>query len=338
MSLEVGPGFPVDVREKISWHTTEMSPALAEVRGVAQADECVIFCSCERTLILCVSSPENLDRAAEGLVSFAALKTGAEEGRFKTLTGDSALESLLLRSLGADSAIFGEDQILGQMSLCYEVARKSGFTGPVLNRVLQTLVFVARKIKQANPIGRGRVALAGLVFDEIEKHCDGLPERSVDVCIVGWGSVTKTIAHLVSSKVPAFRSLTVANRTPDNVDFPCERVGIDGAEKHARRCAVVVAMASRIRPLLSQTDHENFSWRGKLLVDLGVPRNIDPSAAKCGGRVLDIDLILGKSARNMDARKLSLQSAMPEVRRFVLKMASFLRRGELTSWRGSAIV
>jgi glutamyl-tRNA reductase len=195
-----------------------------------------------------------------------------------------AARHLFRVTAGLDSMVLGETEITGQIKNAYETAREAGLTGPVLNRLFQKAFQATKEIRPRTAIGRGTVSIKSAAVGLIEKAFrDELANKSV--MVIGAGEMAERCVRSLVNK--GVRSIFVSSRSFDRaIDLAtrCDGDAICFGDClfEMRDVDVVVAATSSGQTLLVLDDIKNLMKarhnRPPLLIDLSVPRNIDPAS------------------------------------------------------------
>ncbi len=288
---------PVEVREGLAFADAELPDALARVRARGLAAEAVILSTCNRV---------ELYAAVDGdpQAALAGLRRFLLEDRryarplppeFYSLTEPQSLEHLFRVVCGLDSMVLGETEIAGQAKKAYEAARRAGATGRRLNRAFQRAFSVAKQVRTETQIQRGSVSVASVAVDLAERIFESLTRATV--MILGAGDTGEKAAKALLSR--GARALMVTNRSFERAAALAAELGgravpfDDWSAEFARVDILISSTAApgyvldraRLEPLLP-------ARRGRplLLIDLAVPRDIDPAVNLLDGVFLyDID-------------------------------------------------
>jgi glutamyl-tRNA reductase len=206
--------------------------------------------------------------------------------------------------------VLGETEITGQIKNAYEIARNAGLTGRVLNRLFQRAFQVTKEIRTLTGIGRGTVSIKSTAVELIGKT--DLSQQSI--MVLGAGAMAEKCVRLLVKK--GARSIFVSNRSFDRaLDLATRRGGEAVCFGYClfemRDVDVVIAATSSAETLLSRDDADNLMKarrnRPLLLIDLSVPRNIDPAAGQLENISLyNIDDLEGLAQRGVQAREREL--------------------------------
>jgi glutamyl-tRNA reductase len=272
---------PIEVRERIVFDAERLPRALASLASLPGAAEALIVSTCNRTEIYCAGA------AAATLSDWLVAESGGDralaECLYRVEGADVARHAFSVAS-GLDSLVLGEPQILGQLKDAYRAAQRAGTAGPLLNRLLQTTFAVAKRVRTETAIGASAVsvasagiALARRVFSGFERHA---------ALLVGAGEMIElTARHLHAQKIGR---LIIANRSTSRAEriaagLPASVIRLDALAAHLAQADIVVSSTARpgfvigvaeVRRALEERRH-----RPMLMLDLAVPRDIDPAIA-----------------------------------------------------------
>jgi glutamyl-tRNA reductase len=195
-----------------------------------------------------------------------------------------AVRHLFRVASGLDSMFLGEAEILGQVREAYRIALELGATGPVLNRMFQNALEVGKRVRTETEIGRKPVSVAFAGVKLAERIFGSLKGHSA--LILGAGATGEQVMDHLRDR--GISNLRVANRSPERAKELAGRMGAGVVEWDAVPSALawpdmIVSSVTSSEPVLTRSMLERAMTqranRSLLLVDLGMPRNIEPSAA-----------------------------------------------------------
>lgn len=300
-------------------------------------DEVVLLSTCNRVELYVATREPRAARAA--LEELAAADDHGDPGIFRFYTGEDTVRHLLRVASGVESMIVGEDQILGQVRQALEFARKEGTIGPELTHLFEKALHVGKRARAETRVGRGAVSVGSAAVDLARSILGDLAGKTVG--IVGAGEVALLVAKaLVDRKVQA---ILVANRTPGRAlevahALHGEVVPYDRMTEVLQRADVVIVATSAPHVILTKDDlhkADRPAGRTLLLVDLGVPRNVEPDVGQLPGiRLESIDSLRAIASQNLSHRREEIEKVgeiiEAELGRYIEKMkardAEFLIR------------
>ncbi len=198
-----------------------------------------------------------------------------------TLTEPQSLQHLFKVACGLDSMVLGETEILGQIKKAYALAYRHGHTGARLNKAFQRAFHVAKHIRTETNIQRGSVSVASVAVELAEKIFSSLAAR--EVLVIGAGETSEKTARALLSR--GVRSIVVANRSHDRAvalanEFGGRAVQFDDWAGEFQKIDIAISSTSAPHHILDRAKLEPLmkarQQRPLLLIDIAVPRDIDP--------------------------------------------------------------
>jgi len=330
---------PLDVRERMSFPLGRLPGVLARVHKLDGIAEALVLSTCNRVEILGWSTGE-VEAATDSIKRFLAeahrLSLPEIDEYTYQLAGADAARHLFGVACGLDSMILGEPQILGQLKQAYRTASEQGTVGPTLDRLLQHCLSTAKRVRTATGISRHAVSVAFAAVELGRQIFGRLDGR--DALVLGAGKMGDLVArHLVSHGV---RSLWFASRTYTNAVVHAERVGggaVPWEEGLARvgDVDVVVSCTGAAQQVLSKADVAR-ATRGRkrgplLLIDIAVPRDIDPRVNEIDDVYLyDIDGLQNLVDSNLEERRGAAEQAKRLIAREVAAFERWRRGQQVT--------
>jgi glutamyl-tRNA reductase len=275
---------PVALRERVAFPADATSPALVELLAEPGVREAAILSTCNRTELYCT-----VDAGAEGVPAEWLHRhqdlTRARVDEFLYRHHDAdAVRHLFRVATGLESMVLGEPQILGQVKDAYALARGAQTLKAPLERLFQNTFAVAKRVRSDTRIGANTVSVAFTAVRLAERVFTDL--REACVLLIGAGETIELAArHLIEAKV---RRLIVANRTQENAQTLATRFGgyaisLADIGKHLAEADIVISSTASREPVLTR-EHVIAAIaarrrRPMFLVDIAVPRDIEPAVA-----------------------------------------------------------
>jgi glutamyl-tRNA reductase len=277
---------PVALRERVAFSAEQARAAGEELRRQGVTDEAVVLSTCNRCEIYAVSSEaaDPAPRVEQFCSLFHGLSRAELDGCLYQLADSEAARHLYRVAAGLDSMLLGEAEILGQVREAYRHALDSGSTGAVLNRLFQGALEVGKRVRAETEIGSRPMSVASAGVRLAEKLFRNL--RGHQALILGAGEMGRQVVVQMYDR--GIRRLLVANRSQEHARQLAEHVRGEAVEWEALAQVlaapdIVVASVSTEQPVVTRAMLEQaMAARGNrplFLVDLGVPRNVDPAAA-----------------------------------------------------------
>src|SRR5258706_8282495 len=275
---------PVEVRERVSFNAEQAQRAAEELRARGILEETLVLSTCNRSEVYGVP-PESSHECAPGLSTFLS--------EFHSVRPDilgvslyhhydrEAVRHLFRVAAGLDSMLLGEAEILGQVREAYRFAHEHGATGPVLNRLFQGALEVGKRVRTETELGTRPMSVASAGVKLAERIFGKLSDRKA--LVLGAGTISEQVVSQLRDR--GIAQLQVMNRSREGADelakqFGGKMVGWGEWDTALQSPDVVVSSVSAEEPvLLRDIVQRAMAARGKralFLMDLGVPRNIDP--------------------------------------------------------------
>ncbi len=274
---------PVELRERFAFAEARVPAALELLRAQRIADEAVILSTCNRVEIYAATPLERAKAFTElkGFLTTINDYRNPLTDELYTLGEPQSVAHLFKVAAGLDSMVLGETEILGQLKKAYELALQHGHTGPRLNKAFQRAFNVAKHIRTETNIQRGSVSVASVAVELAEKIFNSLQDH--DVMVIGAGDTSEKTARALLSR--GARSILVANRSYDRAlalanELDGRAVPFDDWAREFDKIDIVISGTAAPHHILDRPKLEALMKlrrdRPLLLIDIAVPRDIDP--------------------------------------------------------------
>lgn len=278
---------PVSVRERVSMPEDLVQPALNALRSSfgGAVKEAAILSTCNRTELYCAAEPHVTDQLPAWLAEFNQIEAGVLRPHLYMLDRDEAVRHAFRVASGLDSMVLGETQILGQLKDAVRTADEAGALGTLLHQLFQKTFSVAKEVRTTTAIGAQSVSMAAAAVRLAERVFGNLGDCKV--LFIGAGEMIELCATHFAAQQPA--SIVVANRTIERAETLANRFDAavmrlsDLPERLAEFDVVVSCTASSLPILgLGMVERATKLRRRKpiVMVDLAVPRDIEPEVAR----------------------------------------------------------
>jgi glutamyl-tRNA reductase len=247
------------------------------------AEEAVILSTCNRVEIYAASSLEPR-QVLSALQDFLTATHGYRESLTEHvygLTEPQSVQHLFKVACGLDSMVLGETEILGQLKKAYDIALQHGHTGGRLNKAFQRAFNVAKHIRTETNIQRGSVSVSSVAVELAEKIFSRLSDRQV--LVLGAGDTSAKTARALLSR--GARSILVSNRSNDKALVLAQELGgraipFENWAQEFDLVDIVISSTSAPHYVLDAPKLQLLMKarrnRPILLIDIAVPRDIDP--------------------------------------------------------------
>lgn len=300
-------------RERFALSGPRGEQLAAQLAEHADVLEVAALATCNRSeLYLVAHDVEAVTRVA--LDAFARL-ANAEPEELSTMLAvraeQAAVEHLFRVAGGIESVVTGEAQIQGQLRSAHEAARENGTCGPVLDRLFRRAVEIGKQARTETRIGAGRASIGSVAAELVASTRGGSLDDAL-VVVVGAGKMGGLAARSLAQR--GAQRIDVANRSPERAakvvaDSGAEGVGVGFAQLHDElvRCDAVVSSTNAPHVVLTRERVEaavrERDGRPLVLVDLAVPRDVDPACGSIPGvHVFDLDDLERVVAETLDVR------------------------------------
>jgi len=297
----------------LEWSSVPQNGVPAILRSLRRSSifkERVFLSTCNRTELYGTGEDHSLEEARLFLAEHTGLGPDRLDEVAYTLSGRRAVEHLFSVASGLDSMVFGETEISGQVKQFYSLARESGHTGKTLNRLFERALKVTKELRSTTGIGSGKVSFGTLSADLAEKGLGRLLGKKV--VVVGTGKIARlTLKSLVERGACP---LIVSSRHVDRAsllarEFNGKPYAFECLEELALDADVLIASTSCPNILIRKSDVMRWLRTRKakkpfILIDLGIPRNIDSTVGSLAGVSLyNLEDLSRFSEKNLSARE-----------------------------------
>jgi glutamyl-tRNA reductase len=284
---------PLDVRGRFAFPLEQLAPTLLGLRGALQrsrsAPEAALLSTCNRTELYVAAADGQAASLVTPALDWLAQVGGVPREQLRAHAyvseGGAAARHAFRVASGLDSMVLGEPQILGQMKQAVREADQAGTLGRTLHQLFQRSFSVAKEVRTSTEIGAHSISMAAATVRLAAQLFEDLSE--IKVLFVGAGEMIELVATHFAARTP--RAMAVANRTLERGEKLASRFGAEAmrlADLPARLAefdAVVSCTASSL-PIIGLGAIERAikarRHRPMFLVDLAVPRDIEPEVAR----------------------------------------------------------
>jgi glutamyl-tRNA reductase len=319
---------PVEIREKLHIEEAEVPVFLDLMRQTLS--ECVILSTCNRTEIYAVSDSPNIDLNfyKDLLIDFKGARGKVRDEHFFALISCAACQQLFNVATSIDSKVIGDSQILRQLRNAYSAAQEHGFTGKILNQLLQRSFKLGKQTYNETGIHDGAVSASVAAVELAIEAFGSISSRTA--LVIGAGEMARQTAESLANKKVG--KLFVTNRTrlhaekivsklKNDFGFDAEAVSYENFRSILPRVDIVVSSTGSEEPILYRKDLSG-QLRSTLVIDIAVPRDVDQSVAECNNVYLKNIDDLNSIVDSTRERRLK---DLPKVRKMIMhEMVDFL--------------
>jgi glutamyl-tRNA reductase len=336
---------PVALRERLAFSGDEASEFARQATATAEVREAVVISTCNRTEVyLVVGDPVRAEADVLGLLARRAeiRPTELAEAIYSPRNCDAARQ-LYRVTASLESMILGEADIQGQVRRAHEAAMRVGATGPLSNRLFAAALTTGKRVRSETDIGSSRVSVSSVAVDLALSVLGGLQDRNV--VILGAGEASELTARALAEQGAGM--IFVANRHADRALSLAQRfggsvVGLDKLPDQLVQADIVLSSTSSPHPIVGRDELElvmaerggqdgpgGRGGRALVMIDIAVPRDVDPACGELDGvNLYDIDDLQAVVARNLDTRAEETPRALEIVEEEIQRFARWLGQAD----------
>ncbi len=294
---------PIDVRERVALSGDALKAALAELRAMDGVGEAFVVSTCNRVEVFVQASGEGPAR------HFFTSRAAQATEHLYVKQGAEAVRHLFRVASSLDSMVVGEQQILGQVKEAYGLASAVSAAGGFMSRLCNRAFVTAKRVRTETDIGRGATSMSQVAVDLVGKIFGDLEGRAI--LLVGAGKMGALSAKAL--RVLGADAVLVTNRSPERGQALADQVGgtfrpWEQLEDLLTEADVVIVSTGAptyvltqelVRRAMKRRRHRNLC-----LIDLAVPRNVDPACADLDEvYAYDVDDMQKVVSANHEARR-----------------------------------
>jgi glutamyl-tRNA reductase len=323
----------VDIREKLSFPEATLPDALCCMGRLDAVNENIILSTCNRveTYATVKDVDNGLDSIKKFFLEYHNLEGDKYTNSLYTYHGTEAVRHLFRVAASLDSMVVGEPQILGQLKDAFDHALANKTTGVIMNRLMKKSISVAKRIRNETKIAESAVSISFAAVELARKIFGELDGKTV--MLAGAGEMAELAArHLVNNGV---KTVLVANRTYERAEslareFDGIAVKYEDLASEMANADILIASTGATHYILTQSDMARVikerKQRPVFLIDIAVPRNLDPAINKIDNVYLyDIDDLESVVESNIKERQKEAEQAEEIIVEEIDTFTSWLR-------------
>ncbi|GIO27699.1 glutamyl-tRNA reductase [Ornithinibacillus bavariensis] len=334
--LKVGLNYktaPVEIREKLTFAESSLQDAMLALKKQKSILENVIVSTCNRTEIYAVVDQAHTGRyyIKQFLADWFQIDKDEFTSFLRISEDDGALEHLFKVSSGIDSMVLGETQILGQVKQAFLTSQEVQATGTIFNELFKQAITFAKRAQHETSIGENAVSVSYAAVELSKKIFGSLSNKHV--VILGAGKMGElAVKNLQGSGAT---KITVVNRTLEKAkalaaQFQATAEQMENLANCLKDADILISSTGSNSFVLTKEMVEKVqkSRKGKplFLVDIAVPRDLDPEIAKLENVFLyDIDDLQHIVDENLEARKKAAEQIEIEIEKEIMLFKEWLR-------------
>ena len=308
---------PVEVREQAVVPESVMGACIQRLVDRDLIESGVLLSTCNRTELYALSPADNApERLFEAFSQWPhQLPYDAWRRYAYRLAGKAAMTHLFRVAAGLESMVVGEAQILGQLKAAMARSREAGGIDARLDLILQGAIRAGKRVRAETSLGRRPVSVAHAAVASARELLGELTGRKV--LLVGAGTISQVALRLMRNQ--EIGQVYLTSRTRQRADRVAARLGaesiaFDAIEQVIQSVDILISASSAPGHLFGRSQLENYQhrrdFRPLLVIDLAVPRDVEPTASEVlGVRLLNIDDLRTIAAANLADRATAIEPA-----------------------------
>lgn len=289
---------PISLREKLDFGEEALQAALARLgcgSGLDRITELVILSTCNRVELYAISSEPVFDELEIFLSEARGFPISKLRPLLYQLADGEAAQHLMKVAAGLDSLVVGEPQILGQVTHALELARGQGAAGPLLNKLFRAAIHAGKRARAETGISRNPASVASLAASLCQHAHPDL--KTANVVVLGAGEMAELAVEALRKR--GVEKILVVNRTLERARRLAERWSAETAtfesiQEALIRSDILIASTGAPHTLIHlgmvRAAMQERPQRSLVLIDIAVPRDVDPEVADVPHvRLYDVD-------------------------------------------------
>jgi glutamyl-tRNA reductase len=301
---------PLTIREQIALSEVEVKSLYLKLKDVLGLSEVVILSTCNRTEIYYLADHD----LQETILKLLAMEKGLS---FDSLASfvisyqneQDALNYLFEVGTGLHSQVVGDLQLPNQIKNAYQWSADTEMAGPFIHRLMHTVFFVNKRVFQETAFRDGAASTSYAAVETIESFLPLIPDAKI--LVLGLGDVGKDVSKTLFDK--GYKGFTICNRTAEKADraanlFESEVLDFSDLYSALPNYDIIISSVQTKEPILKVADFKKIqNGKVKYLIDLSIPRSIDPEVENLNGVVLyGLDEIQQRASEALERRKESI--------------------------------
>lgn len=328
----------IEIRERLCFSSHNLTTPLQEIVNFPAIYEAIILSTCNRVEIVCTAADrEKVIREIKiFLADFHKLSLDEITPHLYFYTGQDAIRHVFRVASSLDSMIVGEPQILGQLKDAYRSAVANKTTGSILNRFLHKAFSVAKRVRTETDIASSAVSISFAAVELARKIFDNLEDKKI--LLIGAGEMAELVTrHLVSHMV---KELFITNRTFENALLLAQEFGgrvlkFDELFDNFAQMDIIISSTDAHDIIITYEKIAKALHARKnkpmFLIDIAVPRNIDPRVNDLPNVYLyNIDDLDGIVEKNRQVREKEAKQAEEIIEKEQMRFYGWLQQQEVT--------
>ncbi len=271
---------PISLREQLSFTKLQTAEMVRTIRSFPHVTGCVLLSTCNRTeLYLSCTQGEN---PGELLCQAAGAEYAPYRDAFVTLSGKKAVEHLMEVAAGLRSRIWGEDQIISQVKGAIAIAREAGATDSILETLFRSAVAAGKEVRAKVRLTAVPTSAASMAVALLKEKLGGLNGKKA--LVIGNGEMGRLSASLLQQEGCQVSVTLRTYRHGETIVPPgCGVVPYDQRFPHMDGCDILLSATTSPHYTVTAEQLRELSALPAVMVDLAIPRDIQPEAGQLPG-------------------------------------------------------
>jgi glutamyl-tRNA reductase len=299
---------PIEVRERFALPEQEVESALLALKSSHGISECAILTTCNRTEIYAAVS--NIEEGLQAIRQFYRQYKGLDIADFRQYTfnllHEDAVAHLFRVASGLDSLIIGEGQIMAQVKDALALAKKTKTAEVLLEKLFKSALIVGKRVRTETGLADKDVSVSLAAYRYVHRLDEHLLDRKI--ALIGGGKMAEIVMSLLKQGMTPQqqKNVVLVNRSIERLSDLCQRYGFAGCGwdqlgQAIAQAEVLFVATGAPHVVLGKADFAGYG--DKLVVDIAVPRNVDPRVAELPGiRLFNTDDLAGENGFTLEMR------------------------------------
>lgn len=316
---------PLAVRESLTLDESQTKAFYLKLKDVFGLNEALILSTCNRTEIYYKSETNRFDDLISLLAIEKAISATDIKEYFEQINDETEAARYLFEvSLGLESQVLGDQQIINQAKNAYQWSADMQMAGPFIHRIMHSVFYANKRLVQETSFRDGTASTSYATVDLMESFLPLMANPKI--LVIGLGEIGEDVVKTLSEK--GHKNITLCNRTKEKAEnlaagFGFDVVPFENLGQDCRKYNVIISTV-RTENYIISTDCLNKRKSVSYLFDLSMPRSIDPQVEKLPGVVLyELDEIQKKTEQAIQSRL----EAIPAVKNIISEMVA-----DLSDW------
>ena len=321
---------PIEVREQVAFSDEEACQFLLQLKEIFNVEEGMVVSTCNRTEIY-YTLPVGSDQDIVSLIaSSKGLPSKELSSHFKKHEASEATKHLFNVALGLESQVLGDIQISNQVKRAYQQSADLDLAGPHLHRLMHTIFFANKRVVQETRLQDGTASVASVAADLIEGFVSKL--ENPRIALIGLGEIGQNVLENLNQESS---KITLVNRTRSKAEKLAVQDNITVSdfselESVVNESDVIISAIGTSTPILSASNFKK-DLLHKLLIDLSVPRSMDPDLEEVPGISLyNVDQLTERTLKAKERREASIPEAQKIIEEELVNFLSWKSEMEVS--------